>query len=606
MNRDPLAWIGGLDTVGTDRIAAEGDSVTEAAVAKSTTNGTAPSAEAASSAASALAPEAGALVDLDPALFGRALAKAAAGAARHPTAAAGAGIDCAVALTRATLATGWRALGQSAPGPLPADDADRRFADPAWEDNPAFFWLRQSYLIFRRLAEHLVAAGELDEPTRAKAEFAVSLLADALAPTNALLTNPAALKRAFETGGQSVVAGTRNCLDDLRHNGGRPRMVDTSSFRLGENMAATPSKVVFRNDLIELLQYLPQTDEVHAVPLLASPPWINKYYVMDLAPGRSLIEWAVQHGRTVFTISYRNPDASMSGVTMDDYSTRGTRAALDAVSEITGSDTVDVLGVCLGGALAAMTAAQLAASGDGRIGTLTLINTLLDYTEPGVLGCFLDEGTIGKLERRMASKGYLDGADMAGAFNALRANDLIFSYVASNWLMGKQPPAFDLLAWNEDTTRLPAAMHSWYLRSCYMENQLANGTMVLGGQRLDLGAVKPDTYVVAAERDHIVPWRSSYRTTGLLGGEVRYVLASGGHIAGVVSPPDPKSWVMTSDENPPTAEEWREAASREGESWWEDWSRWMADRAGPLGEPPRVGSRRHRVLADGPGEYVHG
>jgi polyhydroxyalkanoate synthase subunit PhaC len=606
MNRDPLASFGGLDTVGTDRIAAEGGKVAEAAVAESTRNGTAAAAEAARSAASALAPEAGALIDLDPALFGRALAKAAAGAARHPTAAAGAGIDCAVALTRATLATAWRALGQSAAGPLPADDADRRFADPAWEDNPAFFWLRQSYLVFRRLAEDLVAAGELDEITREKAAFAVSLLADALAPTNALMTNPAALKRAFETGGQSVVAGARNCLDDLRHNGGRPRMVDTSSFRLGENMAATPSKVVFRNDLIELLQYLPQTDEVHAVPLLASPPWINKYYVMDLAPGRSLIEWAVRHGRTVFTISYRNPDASMSGLTMDDYSTHGTCAALDAVTEITGSETVDVLGVCLGGALAAMTAAQLAAGGDDRIGTLTLINTLLDYTEPGQLGCFLDEGTIAKLERRMARKGYLDGADMAGTFNALRANDLIFSYVASNWLMGEQPPAFDLLAWNTDSTRLPAAMHSWYLRSCYMENQLAEGTMVLGGQRLDLGAVKPDTYVVAAERDHIVPWRSSYRTTGLLGGDVRYVLASGGHIAGIVSPPDPKAWVMTSDENPPTAEEWREAASREGESWWEDWSRWMADRAGPLGKLPRVGSRRHRVLADGPGEYVHG
>jgi polyhydroxyalkanoate synthase len=546
------------------------------------------------------------LVDLDPALFGRALARAAAGAMRRPAAVAAAGINCAVDLTRATLATTSRALGQPTPGPLPPEGADRRFADPAWEDNPAFFWLCQSYLVFRRFAEDLVAAGELDEPTRAKAEFAVSLLADALAPTNLLLTNPAALKRAFETGGRSVLDGARNCLDDVRHNGGRPRQVDTSSFRLGENMAATPSKVVFRNDLIELLQYLPQTDQVHAVPLLASPPWINKYYIMDLAPGRSLIEWAVRQGRTVFAISYRNPDASMSALTMDDYSTDGMQAALDAVTAITGSETVDLLAVCLGGALAAMTAAQLAANGEDRIGTLTLINTLLDYAEPGLLGCFVDEGTIAKLERRMARTGYLDGADMAGAFNALRANDLIFSYVASNWLMGKQPPAFDLLAWNEDSTRLPAAMHSWYLRSCYVENQLANGTMVLGGQRLDLCAVKPDTYVVAAERDHIVPWRSSYRTTGLLGGDVRYVLVSGGHIAGIVSPPDPKAWVMTSGENPPTATEWREAAIRTRESWWEDWSRWMADRAGPLGTPPRVGGRRHRDLADGPGEYVLG
>jgi polyhydroxyalkanoate synthase len=545
-------------------------------------------------------------VDLDPALFGRAVASAAVGAARNPIAAAGAGMACAVGLTHATLATASRALGRSTPGPCPADGGDRRFADPAWEDNPAFFWLRQSYLVLRRLAEDLVAAAELDETTRAKAGFAVSLLSDALAPTNALMTNPAALKRAFDTGGRSVLVGAGNCLDDLRHNRGRPRQVDSSSFRLGENIAATPSKVVFRNDLMELLQYLPQTDEVHAVPLLASPPWINKYYIMDLAPDRSLIEWAVRHGRTVFTISYRNPDASMSGITMDDYSTHGTRAALDAVSEITGSETVDILGACLGGTLAAMTAAQLAASDEDQIGTLTLINTLLDYTEPGQLGCFTDEGTIRKLERRMARKGYLDGADIAGAFNALRANELIFSYVASNWLMGEQPPAFDLLAWNADATRLPAAMHSWYLRSCYMENQLANGTMVLAGQRLDLAAVTSDTYIVAAERDHIVPWRSSYRTTGLLGGDVRYVLANGGHIAGIVSPPEPKAWVMTSDENPPTAEEWRAAASRQAESWWEDWSRWMADRAGPLGEPQRVGSRRHRVLADGPGEYVHG
>jgi polyhydroxyalkanoate synthase subunit PhaC len=606
MNCDSLAWIGGLDTVRTDRTAAAGGDGANAALAESTTNGTAASAEAARSAASALAPEAGALVDLDPALFGRALARAAAGAMGRPAAVAAAGINCAVDLTRATLATTSRALGQPTPGPLPPEGADRRFADPAWEDNPAFFWLCQSYLVFRRFAEDLVAAGELDEPTRAKAEFAVSLLADALAPTNLLLTNPAALKRAFETGGRSVLDGARNCLDDVRHNGGRPRQVDTSSFRLGENMAATPSKVVFRNDLIELLQYLPQTDQVHAVPLLASPPWINKYYIMDLAPGRSLIEWAVRQGRTVFAISYRNPDASMSALTMDDYSTDGMQAALDAVTAITGSETVDVLAVCLGGALAAMTAAQLAANGEDRIGTLTLINTLLDYAEPGLLGCFVDEGTIAKLERRMARTGYLDGADMAGAFNALRANDLIFSYVVSNWLMGKQPPAFDLLAWNEDSTRLPAAMHSWYLRSCYVENQLANGTMVLGGQRLDLCAVKPDTYVVAAERDHIVPWRSSYRTTGLLGGDVRYVLVSGGHIAGIVSPPDPKAWVMTSGENPPTATEWREAAIRTRESWWEDWSRWMADRAGPLGTPPRVGGRRHRDLADGPGEYVLG
>jgi polyhydroxyalkanoate synthase subunit PhaC len=556
-------------------------------------------------ALTALAPEAGAL-DLDPALFGRALSAAAVSVARHPAPAAQAGLRSALDLTRTSLAAASRAAGYGGVGPVPADPGDRRFSDPAWEDNAGFFALRQSYLVLRRLAEDLLATAELDTRTRSKAEFAVDLLADALAPTNFLLTNPAALKRAFETGGQSVVAGARNCVDDVLHNGGRPRQVDASPFRVGENMAATPSKVVYRNDVMELLQYLPQTEQVHATPLLASPPWINKYYVMDLAPGRSLIEWAVQHERTVFAISYRNPDSSLSGVTMDDYLVHGTQAALDVVAEITRSDTVDVLAVCLGGTLATMNAAHLAASGKQAIGTLTLINTLLDYTEPGQLGCFVDEGTVRKLERRMARKGYLDGADMAGAFNALRANELIFSYVASNWLMGEQPPAFDLLAWNQDSTRLPAAMHSWYLRSCYLENQLAKGTMVLGGQRLDLAAVKSDTYIVAAERDHIVPWTSSYESTGLLGADVRFVLSSGGHIAGIVNPPNPKSWVLTSDVSPPSAQQWRDGARKQDESWWEDWARWMAGRAGPLTKPPRIGSRRHRMLADGPGTYVHG
>ncbi|MDQ6729520.1 MAG: poly-beta-hydroxybutyrate polymerase, partial [Actinomycetota bacterium] len=309
-------------------------------------------------ALTALAPEAGAL-DLDPALFGRALGAAAVSVARHPQSAARAGLRCALDLARTSLATASRATGHSVAGPVSLDAGDRRFSDPAWEGNAAFFALRQSYLVLRRLAEDLLAGAELDTATRAKAVFAVELLADALAPTNLLLTNPAALKRAFETGGQSVVAGSRNCVDDILHNGGRPRQVDASSFRLGENMAATPSKVVYRNDVMELLQYLPQTEEVHATPLLASPPWINKYYVMDLAPGRSLIEWAVKHGRTVFAISYRNPDSSLSGVTMDDYLVHGTQAALDVVSEITRSDTVDILAVCLGGALAAMNAAHL-------------------------------------------------------------------------------------------------------------------------------------------------------------------------------------------------------------------------------------------------------
>jgi len=363
---------------------------------------------------------------------------------------------------------------------------------------------------------------------------------------------------------------------------------------------------VFRSDLIEVLQYLPQTEQVHQVPLLCSPPWINKYYVMDLAPGRSFIEWAVQHGRTVFAISYRNPDVSMAGTTMDDYLIHGPRTALDVVGGITGSDTTDVVGLCLGGALTMMGAAYLAGTGDSRLGTLTLLNTMIDYSEPGALGAFTDEATVANLERKMAQTGYLEGGTMAGTFDLLRANDLIFSYVVSNWLMGEKPPTFDILAWNADSTRMPAAMHSFYLRSCYLENRLVRGKMELAGHHLDLADIKQDLYIVAAINDHIVPWTSSYLTIGHVPAPVRFVLSSGGHIAGIVNPPGPKAWYMTAETNPPTAQEWHQTATRHAGSWWEDWISWSAERAGPMVDPPRVGNRKYPVLGDGPGEYVRG
>ena len=301
---------------------------------------------------------------------------------------------------------------------------------------------------------------------------------------------------------------------------------------------------------MELIQYAPQTPKVRAIPMLASPPWINKYYIMDLAPGRSCIEWAVQHERTVFAISYRNPDASMRGVTLDDYLIHGPRAALDVIGDITGAPKVDITGLCLGGALTGMLAAYLARTGDDRIGSITLLNTMLDYSEPGVLGAFTDERTVARLEDEMAAKGYLEGSQMAGTFDFLRANDLIFGYVVSGWLMGQDPPAFDLLAWNGDSTRLPAAMHSFYLRCLYVRNELARGEMELAGQHLSLSEVKNDTYVVGAVNDHIVPWHASYQATKLLGGDVRYVLSSGGHVAGIVNPPGPKAWYEAADSNP--------------------------------------------------------
>jgi polyhydroxyalkanoate synthase len=327
---------------------------------------------------------------------------------------------------------------------------------------------------------------------------------------------------------------------------------------------------------------------------------------MDLAPGRSFLEWAVQHGRTVFAISYRNPDPSMRGVTLDDYLINGPREALDVIGEITGAPKVDIIGLCLGGALTAMLAAYLAAKGDDRLGSITLLNTLLDYGEPGVLGAFTDERTVERLERQMAGKGVLESHQMAGTFDILRANDLIFSYVVSNWLMGQDPPAFDILAWNGDSTRMPAAMHSFYLRSLYMRNELARGELELAGQRLSLSDVTEDCYVVGAINDHIVPWHGSYKTVALMGGSVRYVLSSGGHIAGIVNPPGPKAWYETADLAGLDPEAWRAAAVRHKGSWWEDWTAWSDARAGDLVEPPPMGSGRYPALADAPGEYVFG
>jgi polyhydroxyalkanoate synthase len=497
-------------------------------------------------------------------------------------------------------------MGIEAEPPVPVPEGDKRFADRAWTDNPAFFALRQVYLAGTRLADDLLAAGAGDAVDDAKAALASRFLLDALAPTNFLLTNPAALKRAFETGGASLVAGAGHFVDDLLNNRGRPRQVDTRPFRIGHNLAATPGTVVFRNDLMELIQYAPQTPEVRAVPVLASPPWINKYYIMDLAPGRSFVEWAVRHGRTVFAISYRNPDPGMRGITLDDYLVNGPREALDVIGEITGAPKIDIIGLCLGGALTAMLAAYLAQKGDDRLGSVTLLNTLLDYSEPGVLGVFTDERTVERLERQMAEKGVLEGHQMAGTFDILRANDLIFSYVVSNWLMGQDPPAFDILAWNGDSTRMPAAMHSFYLRSLYMRNELARGELELAGQRLALGAMTGDSYVVGAINDHIVPWHASYKTVGLLGGDVRYVLSSGGHIAGIVNPPGPNAWYETSEYAGADPAAWRSAAARHQGSWWEDWTAWSDTRAGALVAPPPLGSDRYPAIADAPGEYVFG
>ena len=434
----------------------------------------------------------------------------------------------------------FRALGvESGDGPEPT--RDRRFADPAWEQNAAFWLTRQLYSTWAEALLALVRDADTAPATRRKAEFAVQLMIDALAPTNSVPGNPVVLKKVLETGGLSLVRGARNFARDLLNNEGSPRQVATGTHLVGENMAVSPGKVIFRNDLMELIQYAPTTPQVHAIPLLFSPPWINKFYIMDLAPGRSLVQWAVDHGHTVFMISYRNPDASMRHVSMDDYLLSGPITALDVVTEIMGSDKVNLLGLCLGGTLTMASLAYLDATGRDMINSATFLNTLIDFREPGLLGVFTDETTISRLERRMQRTGFLPARDMQRSFNLLRTNDLIWNYVVSSWLMGEEPPVFDLLSWNNDSTRMPAEMHAFYLRSCYVENQLARGAMELGGQRLDVAAVDQDLYIVAAEQDHIAPWRSAYAGARLPAGQVRFVLSNSGHIAGIVNPPGPKS-----------------------------------------------------------------
>ncbi|MGH3899511.1 MAG: PHA/PHB synthase family protein [Pseudonocardiaceae bacterium] len=547
-----------------------------------------------------------AMAELDPAGLGLALSKLAMSVAGQP-----------VWFTRSTLgygmrnaraaATAWlRSVGLQRDG---ADErgTDFRYSDPAWTSNPLFYLLRQQHTLLEGFLQELLdGAADLDETTRRKADFALRQILDAAAPTNWLLTNPAALKKAFDTGGLSLVRGARNLVRDVATNKGMPRQVTPGQFRPGHELAATPGKVVFRNRLIELIQYEPQTETVHAVPLLFSPPWINKYYIMDLAPKKSLVEWAVQHGHSCFMISYRNPDDTLAALTMSDYLREGPLAALEVVEEITGAQQTTMAGLCLGGTLATATLAWLAARGEDRVRSLTVMNTLLDFTVSGQLGVFTDEATIQRMDRIMQRKGYLPASSMATTFNLLRARDLVWNYVVNDWLLGEQPAPFDMLSWNSDSTRMPAAMQTEYLRTLYLENRLAKGELELAGERLDLIRVRQDSYFVSAERDHIAPWKAVYESARLPGGTVRFMLSNSGHIAGVVNPPNPKSrhWVGTADTLPEDPEVWREQATEVTLSWWEDWTPWIAEHAGKQQAPPPMGSTMHPPLEDAPGSYV--
>jgi len=541
----------------------------------------------------------------DPASFMGSLQAAQAALLQKPAEVAAANVRLSIGLDAAVRATAQFAGGTATPAPMSPMSGDKRFADPAYAENPLFFLLEQQYLLGCQFVNELLDAAQLDESQDAKARFAAKFILDALAPTNTLLGNPVAIREAFETGGESLVRGAKNMLEDLSHNGGWPSQVDSSGFELGVNMAATPGAVVYRNELMELIQYSPQSEQVYATPLLFCPPWINKYYIMDLAPGKSLIEWSVQHGHTCFAISYRNPDSSMREFGLEDYLRRGLLDAVRVIREITGAPSVNTVSLCLGGTLSAIGLAYDASLGDDSIKSATLLNTNTDFSVPGVLGLFTDESTIAGLEEQMAQDGYLEADTMAHVFDALRANDLVFQYVGNNWLLGKQPAAFDLLVWNNDSTRMPAKMHSQYLRSFYLNNEFARGEFEIDGRKLDPKKVELDTYVVSAINDHIVPWASGYKTAQMFTGPSRFVLSSSGHIAGVVNPPSPKATYWTNDARPDDAQSWQDTATLVKDTWWNDWTEWIGARGGAKVTAPRqLGNENHPGLEAAPGSYV--
>ena len=504
--------------------------------------------------------------------------------------------------------TAQRFLGGSAEPMIEPPPGDRRFRDAAWRDNTLFDFIKQSYLLAARWLQGTVRGVEgIDERTLRKVDFYTRQFVDALAPSNFLLTNPEALRATIESRGENLLNGLKNLLDDLERGKGRLaiRMTDLAAFRVGENIAATPGKVVYQNDLIQLIQYTPTTETVARRPLLIMPPWINKYYVLDLQPENSFIRWAVAQGHTVFVISWVNPDARLAAKSFADYMIEGPLAALDAIHRATGEREANVIGYCLGGTLLAATLAYMAVKRDKRIKSATFLVTMVDFAEAGELSVFIDEEQLAALEARMNAKGYLEAHDMAQSFNMLRANDLIWSFVVNNYLLGKSAFPFDLLYWNADSTRMPAAMHSFYLRNMYQENLLAKpGGISLDGVPIDLAKVRTPAFLLSTREDHIAPWRSTYAATRIFKGPVKFVLSASGHIAGVVSPPGGKYGHWQNDKTPPTPEEWLAGATERPGSWWPSWQSWIAKYAGGAVPARHPGDGALQPIGDAPGSYV--
>ncbi|MDB5926013.1 MAG: class poly(R)-hydroxyalkanoic acid synthase [Betaproteobacteria bacterium] len=501
-------------------------------------------------------------------------------------------------------------MGQDAPPVAEPLRGDRRFKHDDWQNNFMYDYIKQSYLIAaKHLHQTLAGVRGLDEHTAKKVDFYTRQYIDAFAPTNFVLTNPEAMRETLATGGQNLVKGFANLLEDLtRGNGGqlKLKMTDEHAFKVGENIAVTPGKVVFQNDLIQLIQYTPATEQVNATPLLIIPPWINKYYILDLREKNSFVKWAVDQGHTVFVVSWVNPDGRFAGKTFENYLNEGPLAALKAIEQASGEREVNVIGFCLGGTLLSTALGYLATKGEKRVKSATFFATLLDFERPGELEVFVDEEQVDALEKRMEERGYLDGSEMATTFNMLRANDLIWSFVVNNYLLGRDPFPFDLLYWNSDSTRMPAAMHSYYLRNMYVRNLLPQpGGIVLNDTPIDLTKVEIPIYFISTVEDHIAPWKSTYSGARLFKAPVRFVLGGSGHIAGIINPPSANKYgYWTNETLAGDADAWLKDAAQHPGSWWTDWSQWIAKLAGEK-VPARVpGAGDLKAIEDAPGSYV--